>query len=173
MFLSSDLDLLLTRKYLHLAKWIQPFLKAVCISWVAQEGTLFPFSRTVTAQEEVGCSNFVLQEQSSRGWVLGAVIAGAKGGRSRLCSSWEVLASPTETQRLKKFPSGEMLGCILSAKKTTAVHHGCAQQWNLTSKVHPHLLSFKKGAKVYLMQRSAICTLEIQLPGSYSLILFY
>jgi len=66
-----------------------------------------------------------------------------------------------------------MLDCILSAKNIPTVPHGCAQQWNLTSKVHPHLLSFKKVAKVYFMRCSDICTLEIQLPGSYSLILFY
>lgn len=52
-----------------------------------------------------------------------------------------------------------MLGCILSEKNTPAVHHGRAQQWNLTSKFHPHLLSFKKGADIYLMRCSAIWAL--------------
>lgn len=92
VFLSSDLDLLLTWKYPHLAKQIPPSPKAACSPWTAQEGTLFPFSALAAAQEERGCSNFVLKEQCLWWGALGEVRARIKGGRNCMCSSKEFLA---------------------------------------------------------------------------------
>lgn len=80
VFLSSDLDLLLTCKYPHLAKWITPFQEAACICQVV-------LLHLTSTQEEGWCSTSDLQEQSPW-WPFTRM----KGGRSCAYSHQEVLA---------------------------------------------------------------------------------